>query len=53
MLKWGKDKKGKPMKWTQTYDLYVPIGEGPSSTMCLETAGLRGIGADRQTLNTL
>ena len=40
ILTWGKDKN-------------VPCGEGASSTMCLKTANSRGIGTDRQALNTL
>ncbi|KAL7425767.1 hypothetical protein ACHAXH_000124 [Discostella pseudostelligera] len=52
-LSWGKDKKGKQIKWKQSYDLYAPCGEGASSTMCLKTDDSRGIGTDRQTRKTL
>ena len=51
-LTWGKD-KGKPITWKQSYDLYVPLGEGPKSTMCLKTKDSRGIGSDRRALKTL
>jgi len=52
-LTWGKDKKGKPITGKQAYDLYILLGEGPKSTMCLKTKDSRGIGSDRRALKTL
>ena len=52
-LTWGKDKRGNAITWNQTYDLYVPLGEGPRSTMCLKSRDSRGIGGDRRALKTL
>jgi hypothetical protein len=41
-------------RWTQRYNLYVPKGEGPKSTICLETKEVsRGIATDRNMRKTL
>ncbi len=52
-LTWDKDKEGNAITWNQTYDLYVPHGEGPKSTMCLKSRDSRGIGGDWRALKTL
>jgi hypothetical protein len=36
-LTWGNDKNGNVKQWTQSYELHVPVGAGPNSTMCLKT----------------
>jgi hypothetical protein len=51
-LTWGKDKKGKPITWKQAYDLYVPLGEGPKSTMCCLELGAGDL-SERHKLNEL
>ncbi len=52
-LMWGKNKNGNGKQWTQSYELFVPVGAQPNSTMCLRTKDSRGIGTDRLARRTL